>query len=60
MVQAKVTENKITVFKKHNATIFLFKQNINDEYLVEFTTGKYEWFSDYDNAVIFANSNDRG
>ena len=44
------------VFKNNNAIVLWF----GAEYLVEFKDGDYKWFSDYEDAILFANSNDRG
>jgi hypothetical protein len=53
MFTVDTTDN--IVFKNNNAIILWF----GVEYLVEFKDGDYKWFSNYDDAVLYANNNDR-
>ena len=53
MFKVDTTEN--IVFRNNNANVFWF----GDEYLVEFKNGDYKWFSDHDDAILYANSNER-
>jgi hypothetical protein len=53
MFTVDTTDN--IVFKNNNAIVFWF----GVEYLVEFKDGDYKWFFNYDEAVLYANSNDR-
>ena len=54
MFTVNTTEN--IVFKNNNAIVLWF----GAEYLVEFKDGDYNWFADYNDAILYANSNDRG